>query len=85
MEKTQTLKEAIAGNKVIIGKERTFKLLRKGLLTHIYLSSNCPKEVKEDVKHYAKLFSIEISELKENNEELGIMCKKPFAISVIAI
>ncbi len=81
----QTLKEAIESKKIIIGKERTLKLLRKGSLQQVYIASNCPKNVKEDVSHYSKLFDIPISQLKENNEELGILCKKPFAISIIAV
>jgi len=80
-----TLKEAIESKKIIIGKERTLKLLRKGSLQHVYIASNCPKNVKGDVSHYSNLFNIPISQLKENNEELGILCKKPFAISIIAV
>jgi len=81
----ESLKEAIEQGKVIIGADRTLKLLRKGELKEVYLSSNCPKQVKEDIEHYAKLHSIQLFRLKESNEELGVLCKKPFSISVIGI
>ena len=79
------LKEAIAQEKIIIGKERTLKLLRTGSLTHVFLSSNCPQKLKADIAHYSKLFNIPVSELKEGNEELGILCKKPFSISMLSV
>lgn len=78
------LKEALKQkNKVIIGTEKTLKLLKKGQLTSIYLSSNCPSHVKQDVEHYAKLHEIKVIMLKQSNEELGVMCKKPFSISIL--
>ena len=49
----------------------------------VYLASNCPQVVKEDVKHYANLYNIKVIEAKENNEELGVICKKHFSISVL--
>ena len=83
----QDIKDAIINKKLIIGSEKTLKLLRHGSLSlhQVYLSRNCPQSTREDIEHYAKLFNIKVSSLKENNEELGILCKKPFAISVIAV
>ena len=77
------LKEAIEQKKLIIGKERTLKLLRKGQLSRVILSKNCSKEVKEDIQHYANLFNISVTLSTQSNEELGVLCKKPFAISVL--
>ena len=78
------LREALKQkNKVIIGTEKTLKLLKKGQLTIVYMSSNCPGHVKQDVEHYAKLHEIKIIKLNESNEELGVICKKPFSISIL--
>jgi len=66
-----------------MGTERTMKLLRKGELKEVYLSKNCPKQIQEDVEHYAKLHSVKVNRAEETNEELGVICKKPFPISVI--
>ena len=78
------LREALKQkNKVIIGTEKTLKLLKKGQLTIVYMSSNCPNHVKQDVEHYAKLHEIKIIKLNESNEELGVICKKPFSISIL--
>jgi large subunit ribosomal protein L30e len=81
----EELKEALKDKKAIIGTDRTLKNLKMNKVKKVYISSNCDENVKDDLKHYCKLYSIPLIELKENNEELGIVCKKPFAISVLSI
>ena len=79
----EDLKKALQENKVIIGMDRVLKKLRIGKLQRVYLSSNCPENFKEDIKHLGKIHKIEIIEAKKDNEELGIICKKQFSISVL--
>mgnify|MGYP001568096991 CR=1 FL=1 len=79
------LKKGLKEDKLIIGTERTLKLLRTGKINEIFISSNCKQEVKEDIKHYAKLANVKVTDLKETNEELGLLCKKPFSISVCSL
>lgn len=71
--------------KVVIGTARTIKNLKLGRLEKVFLTSNCPKSVKEDIKYYAKLSNAKVVQLKQPNDELGIICRKPFAISVLSI
>ena len=77
------LKKLVKEGKIIIGTNKVMKTLKLGKLKEVYLSSNCPKYTKDDVKHYAKLNNVKVNELKESNEELGTICKKPFSISVL--
>lgn len=79
----ENLKKILKEKKVTFGSERTLKLLRRGELTEIFIASNCPKDVKADIMHYAKLSNVKVIELEEPNDELGIICKKPFSISVL--
>ena len=80
------LKETIQkGKGLIIGTERTLKKLKMGELKKVYVSSNCPKNVMDDVEHYTKLYNIPLVKLNESNEELGILCKKPFFISILSL
>ena len=79
----EEIKKALQENKVIIGMDRVLKKLRVGKLQKVYLASNCPQIVKEDIKHLGKLHKIEIIEAEKDNEELGIICKKQFSISVL--
>ena len=78
------LRIALKEEKVFFGTELTLKHLKKGKVKIVYASSNCPKNVLEDLKHYCKVFNATLKELKETNEELGVVCKKPFSVSVLS-
>jgi len=82
---TEGIKKALEVKKIVIGTERTMKELKKGTLTSVYLSSNCPVDIKEDIAHYSSLISTEVIELDVPNDELGIVCKKPFSVSILGI
>ncbi len=80
------LKEVIKDGKgLVIGTQRTLKKLKMKEVKKVYVSSNCPKETLEDIKHYTKLNDVPLVELKEDNEELGVICKKPFFVSVLSL
>ena len=79
----EELKKLLKEGKAIIGTNRVMKNLKLGRLKEIYVASNCPHDTLDDIKHYSKLYNVKVNELKENNEELGTICKKPFSISVL--
>lgn len=64
-------------------KAETIKLLRTGKLAEVYLAANFPSE--NEIVNLAKLTETKISKLKQTNDELGALCKKPFAISIIGL
>ena len=80
------LKEAVKeGKGLILGTSKTLKKLKMNEIKRVYVSSNCPKNVLDDIEHYTKIHNIPLVKLKENNEELGVICKKPFYISVLSL
>lgn len=79
------IKKILDSDKLIIGKERTIKLLKKGELQKIYLANNLDEETKKDIEHYAKLNNTETETLKLNNNELGTFCRKPFSIAILSL
>ena len=78
------LKAKLQDGKVIVGKERVLKHLREKTLAKVFMASNCPKALKEDIAIFAKLTKVPVIELSLNNEELGLFCKKNFFIAVLA-
>jgi ribosomal protein L30E len=78
----EEVKKALKENKLVYGQDRTMKMIRSGKATHIFLASNCPAVIKQEMKKLADISKIAITELKETNEELGTICKKTFSISV---
>ncbi|MBU0758584.1 MAG: ribosomal L7Ae/L30e/S12e/Gadd45 family protein [Nanoarchaeota archaeon] len=81
----EEIKKFIKDNSLILGTERTVKELRKGNLSKVFISKNAPQEVIDDVHKYAGLQNIPIVVLDKTNDELGIVCKKPFSISFMGV
>ncbi len=79
------LKKLLKTDKIILGTDRTLKLLKLGSADRVFLSSNCPEEVKKDIEYYAKLSNVPLIYLKQPNDELGILCKKPYPVSVLSV
>ena len=87
MEKTpeQVIRENIKTKKLVLGTDRTKKELIRGTLSRIFLSSNVPETVQADFRRYAEMSDVPVDELEISNQELGILCKKPFSVSVIGL
>ena len=85
MEAITELRKHVQGTKFIIGTSEVMKLLKHNKLAKIFAASNCPASVKGDLKHYGTMSDCEIVELQIPNDELGVMCKKPFSISVVGV
>ena len=79
------IKKLLAAGQLIIGFDRTAKLLRRGKIAKVFFSNNCAPTLKHDLKYYCELGKITCTELDKNSEELGTICKKPFPISVIGV
>lgn len=82
---TAEIKKMLKSKKLVIGTEKTIKNLKKGKASKVYVTTNCPKSIKEDIKHYAKLNKADLIELKIPNDDLGVICKKQFSISVLSV
>lgn len=79
------IRKLLKGKGVTVGTKRALKNLKLGKVKRVYLSSNCSEKVSETIQHYAKLSKAEIIHLKYPNDELGLLCKKPFSISVLSV
>ena len=81
MEAKNNLKQDLKEKKPIFGLDRTLKSLKSGEAEKVYISTNC--KGKEKIQRYVKLGGVELIELDDNNVALGILCKKPFSISIL--
>jgi large subunit ribosomal protein L30e len=79
----EEIKKLSKEDKLIIGTDRVLKGLKIGKIKNVGLSSNCSSKTKEEISHYAELSKAKVTELEVPNDELGTLCKKPFAISVL--
>lgn len=82
---TKEIKKILKAGNVVIGTERTIKSLKLGKVQKVLISSNCPANVEKNINYYAGLSGAEFHKLNYPNDELGVVCKKPFFISVLAV
>ena len=78
------LKDALKEKNLVFGTERTIKGIRSGEVKKVFIAKNCPGNARKKIKYYAGIDKIDVFELDANNEELGVMCKKPFSIAVLS-
>ncbi|MBT4447039.1 50S ribosomal protein L30 [archaeon] len=85
VKQIQQIKELIAAGNAIIGKNKVLSGLKDGSINKILVAKNAPAELLSDAKYYAKLRDVEVEVLEQDNEELGIICKKNFFIAIIGV
>ncbi|HJX05547.1 MAG TPA: ribosomal L7Ae/L30e/S12e/Gadd45 family protein [Candidatus Nanoarchaeia archaeon] len=81
----EEIKKMLKSTNLIIGADRTLKALRNNELTKIFLASNAPEILTRDIEHYASLVKVDVEKLEIPNDELGVVCKKPFLITCIGM
>jgi len=81
----EEIKKSLKTGNTIIGTDRGMKNLKLGKTEKVFLASNCKEETKQDIERIAKMTNTEVITLTQDNEELGVMCKKPFFISMLSI
>lgn len=65
--------------KLVIGTNRTLKLLRAGKIVLVYTTTTTPEEVK------AKIKDVEVKKLKMTATELGKLLGKNFPIALCGV
>lgn len=78
------IKKMLKSGNAVIGTEKSMKSLKLGKVQKILASSNCPARIEKDIVYYSGLTGAEFLKLDFPNDELSIICKKPFSISVLA-
>jgi large subunit ribosomal protein L30e len=79
------IKNNLKNKRLVLGTGLTVKQLKRGNISKVFLSSNCPESVKKDVAHYSQVAGVEVEDLGIPNTELGTVCKKPFSVSIVGL
>ena len=80
-----TIKKNLKTDKLVIGLERTLKLMRQGKIAKVFLASNIAEDTEEDFRYYSGMSGTDIIKLELPNDELGTYAKKTFSISAIGL
>lgn len=81
----EEIRKMVKEGKAVVGTREVLKQLKLGKISKVYITVNCPERVKKDVENYASLSGATVVQLDQPNDELGVLCKKPFSISVLGL
>jgi large subunit ribosomal protein L30e len=79
------LRNAVNEKKIIIGSKQAIKNLKLKNVKQVFMTSNCPDNIKKDIEYYSKLTGIKVENFDGTEKQLGVFCGKPFSIAVLAI
>jgi large subunit ribosomal protein L30e len=85
MSEIEEIKKNLKTDKLIMGTEETIKNLKLGKVKKVFLASNCEHSIVRDISHYTKIGNVDLTTLEIPNDELGVICRKPFSISVLCL
>lgn len=85
MELTKLIKEKIKQNKVIIGYKTVTKSLKSARPELVVLAANTPDDKRKMIELNAKISKIQVKAYPKDGVDLGLLCGKPFSVSVLAI
>jgi ribosomal protein L30E len=78
------LKDIMKEKEMILGERVVLKQIRLGKISEVFIAKNCKVDLRETLDHYSKEFGIKVVELEVDAEEVGSICKKQFAIAILA-
>lgn len=78
------LQQAVLEGHIIVGFKAVKRALSQKKIKKIFLSSTCPDGIKSDLKRYAQLSSVDVEDLPQASNEVSLICKKNFLVSVVA-
>jgi large subunit ribosomal protein L30e len=82
---TDDIRNAIKENSILIGSKQTMKGLKQKSIKSVVVASNCPEGMKKDLERLSAESSIRLEVFDGTAKQLGVLCGKPFSISVMAI
>jgi large subunit ribosomal protein L30e len=79
------LRMALNTGRVELGSKVAMRELRRGRARMAIVSSNCPSKTRQDIETHRKLSNIPVINHQKDSLDLGVLCGKPFSVSVIVI
>jgi large subunit ribosomal protein L30e len=79
------LKTHLKGKRLLVGTDRTLKQMKLGKLAKVFVSKNCAEDVRRRIEHYCSIGNCTTEVLDVPNVELGMVCKKPFSVSIVGL
>jgi large subunit ribosomal protein L30e len=85
MDLTKLIKDKVKQDKVLLGYKSVMRLIKSGRPELVVYANNIPEDRKKILEHNTKIANVKIQEYPNDGVNLGLVCGKPFPVSVLAI
>jgi len=81
----EEIRKTVESGKVVLGTDRSLKLLKAGKVKMVVVASNCPETVRKEVEYLSRVLGVPLLKYPGNSWELGEVLGKPFAVNVFSV
>jgi large subunit ribosomal protein L30e len=82
---TDTIQEAVKKGRVVLGYKESVKIIKSGKPNMVIIANNLPDVMKKEIEYNAKLAKIKIEVFDGSSKDLGVVCGKPFPVTILTI
>ncbi|MFC1775058.1 ribosomal L7Ae/L30e/S12e/Gadd45 family protein [Nanoarchaeota archaeon] len=79
------IQKLLKANALMLGTDVVMKGIKKGVIKKVFLAKNCNEVTVRELEDLKAISEFEIVQTDITNKELGLICRKPFSISVIGV
>jgi ribosomal protein L30E len=79
------VRKLLAAKTLLIGERTVTKNLLQGTLRKVFLAKNCKADIRREVERAKTVSGVAVAVLDMTNEELGVVCKRPYAVSLLGV
>lgn len=77
--------QALKTNKAILGYRESIKFLKTDSAQKVVIAKNAPENIRKEMEHNSKVAKTEVEIFEGSSKELGVVCGKPFPVTVLVI
>ncbi|MCB9359314.1 ribosomal L7Ae/L30e/S12e/Gadd45 family protein [Candidatus Woesearchaeota archaeon] len=79
------LKKLAQKETIVFGSNEVLRKLKRGQIKKIFLASNVPADIEEDIRHNAGIAKVEIEVVGMPNDEFGMVFKRVHPVLTMGI
>ncbi len=85
MSVANEIQSAVKAGNVVIGYNKSLEFIKNNSPRLIVMANNIPETKRDEVEHDAKLSGTKVEVFDGSSKDLGVICGKPFPISLLVI
>lgn len=81
----RAIRKVVDTGEVILGAKESIASVMDKKAMLVLVAENCPKDLKDDLDHYANISNIYVYNFPGSSMEMGAVCGKPYVTSMLSV